>query len=402
MSGTRAGAPAGRSVQIKVPEQYRPVNDEVWEELEDYLFLGFVISPALIFGRTFVFKTLNHHEIRYLSHLRPRGKSPPEVQDAFRSAFVAHSVYLVDGENVLHDRMGHLRRLTEIMSSMDRPIHNKIIKELGALNEKVSRLSPLVEVYVHENRSRFRWMHMVGSGHSVHSTSATGIAGTQDLGMNYCQQTWTALNKLTDISDAMDRDWHNAKFVGSCMSSKGVRSVDERDRARRERERSEKEDLKMRVLHDYLNRQVGGEVEDSKNTAQLPDGRIAKVEKKFQALSVDELAEQLSAALSGEKDHHDLVVERRLEEIRRIRDENEGMGRDIYSRSASASVAAYSTSVPISGASRVLGGKAEAEAQLSRMRRLQAEFIAKRGRRVSEDLQSSDKDGTGDPDDQKR
>ena len=396
MGGTGAGAPVGRRVQVKVPEQYRPVSDEVWEELEEYLFLGFLMSPALIFDRTFVFKTLNHQELRYLNHLRPRGKSPPEMKAAFRPAFIAHSLYLVDGENALHGRMDHLRRLTKIVSNLDPAVQEKIVEELGALNQRVARLSPLVDVYVYENRSRFRWMHLSGSGHAIHSTSSTGVSGTQDLGLNYCQQTWVAVNRLTDIHDQLDRDWHNAKFIGSCMSSKGVRSVDERDRARREREKSEREDAKIKVLHDYLNRQAGGPSADARDSAQLPDGRIAKVEKKFQALTVDELADQLSAALSGEKDHHDIVVERKLEEIRRIREDNADMGRRVYTRSFSASVAGEgSTSIPISGASRVLGGKAEAEAQLARMRKLQAEFIAKRGRQVQGDLQSSDRDETG-------
>jgi len=202
-----------------------------------------------------------------------------------------------------------------------------------------------------------------------------------------------AINQLMDVRDQMDREWQHAKFIGSCFNGKGVRPVDERDKARRERERTEREDRKIKVLHTYLNRQAGASEDDLKDKVQLPDGRTARVEKKFQALSVDELADQLSAALSDEKDHHDLVVDRRLREIGQLRDERAEFGRRIYSKSEADS-AFHSSSVPISGSSRVLGGKAEAEAQLTRMRQLQAEFLAKRGRQIPGDLQDSDDDSS--------
>ena len=392
-NGQKPSEKSRRRVQVKVPEAYRPVNDEIWDELEDHLFLGFLTSPALVFGRTFVFKTLNHNELRFIGHLKPRGKEPTEARNYFKAAFIAHSIFLVDGENVLHRRADHMRRLVDTVGKLTKPMQDKLLEELGVLNQRAARLYPLTEVYVHENRSRFKWMFLNGGNTPVHSTAATGVAGTEELGMNYCQQTWVAVNQLTDVREQMDRDWQNAKFVGSCFNGKGVRSVDERDKARRERERTEREDAKMKVLHAYLNRQAG-EGEDLKDRAQLPDGRIAQVEKKFQALSVDELAEQLSASLSGEKDHHDLVVDRRLREIGRLRDERVDMGRRIYSRSETESVF-QASSVPIGGSSRVLGGRAEAEAQLARMRALQVEYLAKRSREIPGDLQSSDEDSSG-------
>ena len=415
MSGARSGSSGGRKpaegdyrsplekplekprrrIQIKVPEQYKPVNDEVWEELEEYLFTGFLTSPALVLGRTFIFKTLNHNELRFISFLKPRGREARETRSHFKAAFIAHSIFLIDGENVLNGRADHMRKLVETVSKLTSPMQDKLLEELGVLNQRAARLYPLTEVYVGENRSRFKWMYLNGNGTSIHSTAATGMAGTHELGMNYCQQTWVAVNQLMDVREQMDRDWQNAKFVGSCFNGKGVRSVDERDKARKERERTELEDQKMEVLYTYLNRTVGGE-EDLKDMAQLPDGRIARVEKKFQALSVDELAEQLSASLSGEKDHHDLVVDRRLREIGRLRDEQSEMGRKIYSRSEADSIF-QSSSIPVSGSSRVLGGKAEAEAQLARMRRIQAEFLAKRARQIPGDLQGSDKLSSEEP-----
>jgi len=374
-------------VRIKVPEYYKSVSEEVWVDLEQYLFSGFLTSPAYILGKSFVFKSLNHVELGMLSHLRPANGSAIELQTSFRSTFIAYSVFIVDGENVLYKRPAHIRRLIRTFSRLPQDIQAKLVETLQILNEKAYRLHPLTEVYVHENRSRYKWLQL--SSIPVHSPLATGIAGTDELGMNYCQQTWTALNRLLDEKDTVEREWTNAKFIGSCFAGKGIRAIDERDRSRRERDRVDREEKKMEVLYGYLNRN-GPEDEKKPATVSLPDGRLATVTNKFQADSVEELADQLSAALSGEKDHHDSVVEKKISQIRKIRDHMDADRYAMYRGSTLKDGAFASTSVPIHGPSRVLGGRAEAEAQLSRMKEVQNTFLTKQARQIPADLESSD------------
>lgn len=376
-------------VRVKVPDYYKSVSDEVWVDLEQYLFSGFLTSPAEVLGKSFIFKSLNHTEVGTLAYLRPSGGSAVELQSAFRSSFIAYSVFIVDGENALYRRPAHIRRLIRTFSKLPQDVQAKVVETLRILNEKAARLHPLTEVYVHENRSRYKWLQLMDI--PVHSPLATGIAGTDELGMNYCQQTWTALNRLLDERETVEREWTNAKFIGSCFAGKGVRAIDERDRSRRERERIEREERKMEVLYRYLNRR-GPEDAERPATVTLPDGRLASVTKKFQADSVEELADQLSAALSGEKDHHDLVVERRMSQIRKVRDRMESERYAMYRGSTLKDGAFSSTSVPLHGPSRVLGGRAEADAQLSRMKLVRDDFLRKQARQVPADLESSDEE----------
>lgn len=386
-SGPESAEKKPERVRITVPDYYKSVSDEVWVDLEQYLFTGFLTSPAEVLGKTFVFKSLNHVEVGALSYLRPAGGSAMELQSSFRSSFIAHSVFIVDGENALYRRPAHIRKLVRLFSKLSSDVQAKIVETLRILNEKAARLHPLTEVYVHENRSRYKWLQLASI--PVHSPLATGIAGTDELGMNYCQQTWTALNRLLDERETVEREWTNAKFVGSCFAGKGVRAIDERDRSRRERERVEREDRKMEVLYMYLNRQGPGDT-NKPATVTLPDGRLASVTKKFQADSVEELADQLSAALSGEKDHHDLVVERRMSQIRKVRDRMESERYAMYRGSTLKDGSFDSTSVPLHGPSRVLGGRAEADAQLRRMKAVRDAFLAEQARKVPADLESSD------------
>jgi len=375
-----------RKIQIKVPEYYKPVSAEVWEELEKYLFTGFLTSFSRILNHTFIFKTLNYFELQNLDLFRPMAKSPPEVRAAYRATFIAHSIFCVDGENTLFERPRHIKKLVDIVSKLDTGIQEKILENLGALNEKANRLSPLVEVYVNENRSRLKWLQVKGT--PVHSPLCTGLAGTDELGMNYCQMMWVALNHIQDTREHMEADWTNTKFIGSCFNPKGVRSVEEKDKGRRESDRQKREELKMKVLYAYLNRFTDGVPDEMPEEVLMPDGRTARVEKRFIAESAEDLAEQLSAALSGEKDFHDMVVEQKQRENQARARAIEMQKRQFYQRPPVIDEAAQATSVPLSGGSRVLGGRAEVDAHLGRLRSVET---SKRAlyRQVNLDLDSS-------------
>lgn len=381
-----------KKIDIKVPEYYKSVSDEVWVDLEKYIFSGFITASADILGKSFVFKTLNHMETSIISYLRPANRDAMELHASYRAAFIAHSVFLLDGENTLYRRPVHIGKLTRILRKLSPDIQLKIMDTLQAINEKAYRLHPLTEVYVHENRSRYKWLQLKGI--AIHSPMATGIAGTDEIGMNYCQQTWTVLSRLLEEKDTMDREWSNAKFIGSCFAGKGIRAIDERDRSRREKERSDRDDLKMKVLYTYLNRGKTGE-EGKLSHVTLPDGRQAEVTKKFQALSVEELADQLSAALSGEKDHHDLMIERKISQIQNIKKEMEGSNNKMYRGSSLRDNGFDSTSLPLHGSSRILGGRDEAEAHLSRMRKIRDEFLSNHDKQTPQDLENYDEESGG-------
>lgn len=372
-----------RKVQLRVSEAYKPdVDEEVWSDLEAYLYQGFLCAPAHILGKTFVLKTINHHELRYVSYLRPLRTSPVDVKDAHRAALIAHSVFMIDGENLLPERHRKTARLVKIVGRMPSGVQDSIVENLSSLNEKAARLRPLIEVFVHENRSRFRWMH--SSGAPVHSPSNTGVGGTDEIGMNYCQQAWSALNRLLDVREQMERDWSNSKFVGSCFAGKSVRSVDEKDKARAAREKVELEELKMKVLHGYLNRSPAA---GSEPEVFLPDGRKAVVVSRFRAESAQELADQMSAVLSEEKDHHDLVVEAKLREVRERAFSMEESRQAIYR----APEFSQASGPQVGGSSRVLGGKEAAEALLARIKDLQVKQVA-RHRRVIDGMDAENSD----------
>jgi hypothetical protein len=377
-----------KRVEIKVPDIYKQVDDSVWQELEQFLFTGFLTSPAVVQGQSFVFKTMNPQELRMIEFMRSAGRGLPEGNAAFRTSFIAHSVFMVDGNNCLYERPRNINRLTRALSKISAKVQEGIVENLTALNERAALLYPLVEAYAYENRSRFRWFQI--KLQPVHSPLSTGIPGTDEVGMNVCQQTWVALNNIIDRNDEQERDWQHAKFIGSCFAGKGIRAIEEKDRGRREKERTDREDLKMKVLYAYLNRKIGKDVENEEPVpVQLPDGRFAHVVRRFKAESAEELAAQLSASLSGEMDHHDKVIEAKLKQIQKAAED-----REVFRRSLVARQPVFS---PVAGGgARVLGGKAEADAYVKRMKELEREQIQRAAReQAMMDRKQQGSDGNG-------
>lgn len=361
-------------VKVELPDRLQVDRDWVWDDLESYLFKGFLYSPAIINDIHFVFKTLNHHEFQMIDFMRPK-KSSMDNRLHFQALFIAHSIFMVNGENVILERPKHIRRLIKIIQKIPASHQREILTNLDLLSQKAQRVYPLVEIYVHEDRSRLMWLQTKNM--PIHSSAATGISGSEELGMNHCQGSWVSLNRMLDFKDESEKDWNHAKFIGSCFNGKGVRSVDQQDKAQKDVERQKLDELRMKLLHRYINK-IDGEIEeDVPEMITLPDGRKAKVEKKFQAKSYEELAEQLSSALSDEKDYHDMVIEDAMKKM-------ENRKQTMVHESLSLRV---DPSMNPEGGTRVIGGKAEADKYLERIKRLQTQPRE----RISPNLESSDK-----------
>jgi hypothetical protein len=122
-----------------------------------------------------------------------------------------------------------------------------------------------------------------------------------------------ALSEILDRREQAENEWNNAKFIAGAFVGREINKVHDKDRSRIAKEKSDVQELKFKVLNAYLNRDdpyVGDEEEGG--VVSLPDGRQATVVSRKQATTAQELAQELSAALSHEKDEHDLIVDQYL------------------------------------------------------------------------------------------
>ena len=348
----------GKQIHIDAPKEAE-VKPEVYKDVEPMLFRGFLTISADIRGVPFVFKSLNHHEfemIRFMGDFRDKG-----LTDGFWDIFLAYGVFMVGGVNVLPTRDQYIPTISETFKALPGPAKNKIVRYLSELNRRASNAVTLVEAYATENYSRYYWAQFKGMDPT--STSVSGIDGTSKLGMNWAQQVWRALNYFEDRNEEHEREWENAKFVGSCMAGKGISKVYNQDTDRRTKAKEERLARKDKVLRQVL---LGERPDEAQK--QFP-GAIVTVAK-----TVEDLASQLERDLRGEKDWHDQVVEaqenRAREGIQARQQQLETLAKEYEAQ--------YGTAAVTGGVDMTGLSAAEVQQRVVRQRQLQNQALARR------------------------
>ena len=292
--------------RIQGPE----VRPEVYFDIESLLFRGFLTVPATIHDVPFVFKTLNHHEFDTISLLGFDTRR--HVQRRAFDLFLAYCCVLVDGVNVLATRESELPGLADFFGTLPDDTRHMLLRRLSVLNQRASKSVLLAEAYAMEHSSRFRW-------HQLHdkdltSVATTGFLGTDKLGYNWAQLTWSGLNRLEDMRERAEREWDHAKFIASSMAGKGMSKIHSSEKLRRKTEASERQDRKDRILKHV----ILGESLDK------PSDHVLIVPR-----TPDELAKQMRKDMTGEKDWHDEVVaryeDRTVSQQRRLAEELQQM-----------------------------------------------------------------------------
>jgi hypothetical protein len=291
---------SAEDIHITIPKEPE-VNPEVWKDVEPLLYRGFLTVSAEINSVSFVFKSLNHHEFELLRF--SGGFREGRVTEQFWWTFLAYGVFMVDGVNILVERDKWIPKLADTFGSLPKDARSKIVRYVGEVNRRASNAVALTEAYAMESLSRYRWMQIKGL--DLTSTAVTGIEGTQRLGLNWSQQLWRALNHAEDRNEQHEREWENAKFVGSCFAGKGIAKVYNQDNERRRKDKEERLSRKDKILREI----ILGEKQEA-NVLKIP-GAVITVPR-----TVEELASQLEKDLRGEKDWHDRVIEDHETKIR--------------------------------------------------------------------------------------
>lgn len=327
--------------------------------MEPLLFKGFIYTPAIINDVSFVFKSLNSHEFETLNFMLG-GITGRQLIKRQYNLFLAFGVLMVDGRYVLSNREDWLDPLAELFAELNEGARRRVLFQLSEINRRATRAVLLTEAYAMEQKSRLRWAQFRGL--DPISSTVTGIAGTEHLGLNWGQLIWRALNYIEDLKENNEREWENAKFIASAMVGKGMNKIHSQDRQRRRAERNEMIDRRDKVLRTALIDEAAGK---QKSGVQIQAAR-----------TVEELAEQLEKDLKGEQDFHDRVVQ-----------EHEQRARSAHEQRLAALRGDSSKYVELFGDSQLVGLPSDNTAGLSaeevrfrieRRRQLMAQTLASR------------------------
>lgn len=350
------GEPSDDDVRLDIPKGPE-VNPEVYRDVVPLLFRGFLTISAEINNVQIVFKSLNQHEFEMVRLLG--GYTGDNATTRFWNMFLAYGVFVIDGQNVLVDRHRWMPKIAETFNDMQPGARSKVIRHLSELNRRAANATILTEAYAMENYSRYRWAQVHGLDLTL--PAVTGIGGTDQIGLNWAQLAWRALNYFEDMSQTHERDWENAKFVGSCSAGKGISKVYNRDHDRHRKEAEDRIARKDRVLRHVFE---GVPLDEDK---VLRNGQVVQV-----AQTVEQLADQLEKTLRGEKDWHDEVVDAHE---KRVRDQ-------VQAQQAQRIMLAEESERKFEGR-RVLGGTdmqgltpQQAQERVQRARQIEAQKIA--------------------------
>jgi len=275
-------------VEVDEDEAFPQVNPKIYQGVESLLFHGFLTVVAELNGVQFVFKTLNHRELEQVSWMAGGDGTSPR----YYNTFIAYSVFMLNGVNVLPKREKNVQEICQFLEDSPNSVRAKVVQYLFTLNQRGVESVLLTQAYAMEKYSRIRWAEQKG----LSMLEVSGISGVEKLGLNYAQLTWRLLNSYQDMREAYDRDWDNAKFIGSCFAGKEIKKVYNQDKQRKKAEKSDQYAQKDKIIQKAL---FGVDVKDD---ATQTRGRIQM------AVTVAELTEQVRKAVAGEKDWHDEVV----------------------------------------------------------------------------------------------
>ena len=283
----------GKDIHVTVPQEAE-VNPEVYKDVEPMLFRGFLTVAANINDVHFVFKSLNHHEfdlLRFSGSLKE-----DQASDEFWDTFLAYGVFMVAGVNILPEREKWLPKIASTFTAFPKEARTNIIRHVSEVNRRASNAVGLTEAYAMETVSRYRWLQLKGL--DLTGTSVSGIDGTHRLGLNWAQQLWRAINHAEDRNEQQEREWENAKFIGSCFAGKGISKVYAQDSDRRRKDKEERQSRKDQILREII-------------LGEKPDPKLLKIPGAVMSAprTTKELAEQLEKDLRGDKDWHDNVIE---------------------------------------------------------------------------------------------
>jgi hypothetical protein len=264
--------------------------------IENIITQGF-LSLGLLYNDNFlVFKTLTEKEYRNLKYLCSNKDSASE-----RMYRLALSTFMVNGDNMLVDRNSKINELKSFYGSLPLEAVNRIVTEVTNLHTRYIKSLKYFEGFCYTDKSRYLWK-ILNNGNPT-STEFSGIEGTKNCGMNLVQENWININNRLDEEEEYDKDLNLSLMVSSSMNPKGSKSVSISHKTNKD----ELASVRSQIAHyGYDKKRYIEERKSSKWAKPI--------------ITKEDLVRELEKQVKGEKDYHDLFIEKWITEQKRLAD----------------------------------------------------------------------------------
>lgn len=258
-----------------------------YQRVEQILFKGYLEANLYLdwLKAVWSLRSLNHLDFDLIYQYALRDTHPLSIQRwtvLFATTMIDHNSYLTASRK-------NPRELIHFICALSAPQLLTLYRVCLGLQRAVTREQVKVEAFTYGAMSNRYWAayrHL-----PLNSPAVTGREGTELLGLNYGQIFWSFVHAHKEKRDQDETAWENALLSIAAQSPKDYRqSVSQVRRRQEERSRAE------RALY-----------EGRPYDAVIPEGQT---ETMVIAQTAEQLLEQMERAVRGEKDQHDLAVER--------------------------------------------------------------------------------------------
>ena len=270
------------------------LKDIAYHALADLIYRGALFAHTELAGYPFVFKTLSEVEYNYIK-IKAGSPDRLDYNVRFNLIYLAHSVFMVNGENVLlGNREEKLSLLTKFFQAIPNILCDKIIEEVTGLKADFSEIDKFVEGFCYTQQSRQKWELL--DNRQVNDDHFTGIPGTKTIGLNSFQENWLQINRALDQEEAYNQELSLALIVASASNPKGSRKM----RAQHDSSLQKSKDKRKKIAKEGF----------GYKTSWKEGGWSAPTD------TAEELVAELERQMSGKKDKHDLVISNYLEGLK--------------------------------------------------------------------------------------
>lgn len=260
---------------------------EAYKNIENIISKGF-LSELVEYGNVkIVLKNITDKEFEMLPYYSGTNR---EQYSFYQLAF---ATYMINGVSYLKRRSQSIEKLADFYRDLPAPFFSVLLLVLEDLHVNYLESSNYLEGYSYTDASRYMWNSL---NNNLFVINPYGIEGIEAIGVNSIQENWILINKQLDREESYRTQFHLSVLIASSLNGKGAKTL------------TNNFETKEKDIREY--RELISRYGCDKNRKQ----EERKQEWAPQLRTREDLVQELERQMRGEKDKHDLFMEKWYEQ----------------------------------------------------------------------------------------
>lgn len=276
---------------IELRETTEKQRAEIYEDLRELLYPGFLSHTVTVNGVRTSLRTLTHADMFLLRH---RTSDKGGLSKDWMNWVIASSVWILDGQVVMGSPSVQYSIYTTV-SNLPKMFREDLFSIFTSLMVRVNKALDRLESFLYENESRYMW-----STDGARMFDTPPFSGAPILQMNSAQKTWISFNQFEDKRQERKFWWGLAKFIVQPHAPKGIQKLNKAEDVE-----EGNEDNRRKRLMDLTYWKINGADIDDDEKARI----LKTVSGVVRAETKQDLEQEMADWVSGKKDFHDNAVD---------------------------------------------------------------------------------------------